>query len=1138
VLGAIVVGGIAHDAAAAAGASAPIGLTALSLDGSVVLGWQAVPGATSYAVYRGTAAAPDGTQVASGLTAPTFTDWSVSNGSTYAYAVRAVTGSVQSADSNVAEATPLHREATTGNAVALENSYPGSSAWKLEGNAQPPTGLEGFSTASSINAGESVDVKVNTKSGAPYHVEIYRLGYYGGDQARLVSVLPGLVGVEQPYPQTDYSTGLIDCSNWSVSATIATTSDWPTGVYLLRLARDDNACDNHVLLVVRDDGADADIGYGLPVTTYQAYNDWGGRSLYTFNSSGDNTVAGTPRAVKVSFDRPYNQSLDGATNYLTACDVQNISWLEQQGYSVSYLTSIDLDTGSALDRFRVYLSPCHDEYWSLAMRTAVTAARDAGVSLAFLGANAIYWKIRFESNPYSGAANRVQVCYKTVESGGPDPSGTPTTTWRDPVVGQPENAVIGQMYVGDNGEVFFPLVVSGAQAQNRVWRYTTLTTLEPAETASIGQYLIGWEWDARSSNGFEPAGVTTVAGSPASGELLLDAGHTYNPSGSTTATATTYNVVSGAWVFASGTNQWSRGLGLNMAGVGEPSILIQQATLNVLADMRARPTTPSDGLVLDEQGPPALVMTVPAAAATVQGANAVSAAFDRPLDPATVTPVTFTLSGPDGPVEADVAYDVNTDTATLTPDAPLDAGASYTATLTTGIHAIDGSPLPDALTWSFNLGTGPYSLFPAALAPSVTGASVQDGRSGSGSWSYELGVQIRVSEAQPLTAFRYYRDSAETGSHVGRLWNAQGQLIAQAEFADETGSGWQQQDLVDPVVLDAGSTYVASVNANAFFGLTRSGLADGIVVGPLESIVGNNGVFGLSAGTFPSQSFDSSNYFVDVVVAGPPPTLAVTTTSPAADTVGAGSMTTVTAVFSVALDPTTVTEQTFTLVDANGGPVPASVSYDEASASALLTPSQPLEAGESYTAALTTAIKSTGGADLGAPFAWSFTTTAGASLFSPVDVPALSNLTVEDGRTGNGPFSYELGVKIEVDSAAQLTAIRFFKDTEETGPHVGRVWTADGTALAQVPFTNESGSGWQQQSLANPLALQSATVYVVSVNANATFVDTPAGLGAQIVNLPLRSVADGQNGAFGASAGSFPTGSYNSSNYFVDVLVV
>src|SRR5439155_1202754 len=199
-------------------------------------------------------------------------------------------------------------------------------------------------------------------------------------------------------------------------------------------------------------------------------------------------------------------------------DFPLVYWLEREGYDVSYISDTDLE-GQAVGTHGVYVSAPHDEYWSAAMRSRLAAARDAGTSLFFAGSNAVYWKIRYENGP-NGGTNRVEVCYKSIESGGADPSGTPTTTWRDPAVAQPENALIGQMYVGDNSAQEFPLVVSAAEGQDPVFRNTSLNTQPTGTSTSIGSGLVGWEWDARVGNGQAPSGLTTLASSPVSGNLI------------------------------------------------------------------------------------------------------------------------------------------------------------------------------------------------------------------------------------------------------------------------------------------------------------------------------------------------------------------------------------------------------------------------------------------------------------------------------------------------------------------------------------------------------------------------------------------------------------------------------------------
>src|SRR5262249_35882908 len=186
----------------------------------------------------------------------------------------------------------------------------------------------------------------------------------------------------------------------------------------------------------------SDIVYQVPVATYQAYNNWGGKSLYDFNSTSGNP------AVKVSFDRPYT-AWSGAGSLFDG-DFNMVRWLERQGYDLSYITSVDLHQGTPpITGHKVFLSNFHDEYWSSPMRDRVTAARDAGVDIAFFGAHSIYWQIRFEPST-TGTANRVIVGYKeTALTNDPYQSTQPsllTTQWREVPVSRPENQVLGVMF--------------------------------------------------------------------------------------------------------------------------------------------------------------------------------------------------------------------------------------------------------------------------------------------------------------------------------------------------------------------------------------------------------------------------------------------------------------------------------------------------------------------------------------------------------------------------------------------------------------------------------------------------------------------------------------------------------------------
>src|SRR5581483_5931391 len=272
--------------------------------------------------------------------------------------------------------------------------------------------------------------------------------------ARLVQSLGSFPGVHQAIPNPDSVTGMISCSSWTKTTTLTIPSSWVTGVYLAKLtASNGNA--SFIYFVVRNDGGNEDILFQTSVTTYQAYNTWGGTSLYNNNLTTNHSIYPYPHAMKVSFDRPFNPGDSNGAGHYFFFEYKMVYWLESQGYNVAYTTDVDTDTNaSTLTNHKAFLSVGHDEYWSAGMRNTVQNAINAGVNVAFFSANTMYWQIRFEPNAV-GAPHRVEVGYKDFATSstapGPDPqwnvnNSIVTTNWRDPVVNKPENALIGVMY--------------------------------------------------------------------------------------------------------------------------------------------------------------------------------------------------------------------------------------------------------------------------------------------------------------------------------------------------------------------------------------------------------------------------------------------------------------------------------------------------------------------------------------------------------------------------------------------------------------------------------------------------------------------------------------------------------------------
>jgi hypothetical protein len=524
----------------------------------------------------------------------------------------------------IAQTLPAEICANPANPIVAENCLPGTADWYV---ANPLFDIEGFASAVSVNKGETITFYVNTAAPA-YDLRIYRTGYYGGNGGRLITEIPHLPGQQQPECLQQHDTGLTSCLNWQPSHQLTIPDEWVSGIYLAKLVRPDSGGENIIPFVVRDDERDADILLQQSVTTYQAYNHYGSKSLYSsINSNSCLTVADAPRAVKVSFDRPNNGDPYGHNSYVWS-DFPLVYWLEAQGYDVAYTTNLDTHraglAGAAnelLDH-RLFLSLGHDEYWSAEMRQAVTAARDAGVHLAFFSSNVSYWRIRLEPDPWEGTADRVEVTYKTTESGAADPEG-PTTTWRDEQgADEPENGLVGIQYVGDNDAFYFPLRVTAAQAQDPLYRHTDLPNMPTDSYVDIGQRLVGWEWDALAENGHTPNNLTILAETPVYGGLLLDDGRTYTIS-KTLAHVSRYTADSGAQVFATGTNQWGWGLALF-----EPDALVQQITYNALADMGIQPATPADTLMLDEGLTAPAVPHLYGSDAPVSGTTAVTGVWE------------------------------------------------------------------------------------------------------------------------------------------------------------------------------------------------------------------------------------------------------------------------------------------------------------------------------------------------------------------------------------------------------------------------------------------------------------------------------------------------------------------------------
>jgi hypothetical protein len=438
--------------------------------------------------------------------------------------------------------------------IQAENAQPGTSAWVLS-NANGL--IQGFADATSVNRGEKVGFKV-TCAAPTYRVEAYRMGWYQGLGARLVSTSDPQTGLAQDPARVVFPLNMVDASHWETTYELTLDDNYPPGCYLFRLVGE-NGSDWHVPLTVRDDASRARFLMVNGVSEWQAYNEYGGYSLYFGRGSRGRNFES--RARVVSFDRPY--ALGAGSGDFIGLEHPLVMRLEEQGFDVTYATSIDLHTKpDMLQQHTAFLSPGHDEYWSAPMRDGAEKARDAGVNLAFFGANAAYRQVRFEDS--SVGANRHQVCYKSAAE---DPMtkvnpALSTVNWRDAPVSRPEMQLVGVGY--DGNPVKADLVIADPGA----WVFEGLGF---RAGQVIGPDVIGPEFD-RAFPGSSPKNLQVLAHSPVRvGRRASFADTSY------------YSSASGAGVFASASIWWLTKLSPPRVFAASPYIPeIVEITLNVL----------------------------------------------------------------------------------------------------------------------------------------------------------------------------------------------------------------------------------------------------------------------------------------------------------------------------------------------------------------------------------------------------------------------------------------------------------------------------------------------------------------------------------------------------------------------------
>jgi hypothetical protein len=307
-----------------------------------------------------------------------------------------------------AEPTPARRDL-----IRAENDKPGTTDWMLTNTRVDPKTkyrcpwIEGYCSRTSVRAGDELAVLVSTNPPSPFVLDLYRLGYYGGQGGRHLLRLGPFKGQAQPDPDIGLER-LREC-RWEPATTLRIPADWPSGVYLGKLTAENEGLQSYVVFIVRDDRP-CELLFQCSDTTWAAYNRW--PSQFSLYDNGKKEWYWGP-GVRVSWDRPYgkycqilNAPLSQGSGEFLLWEFPFAYWLEKEGYDVSYVSNVDTHTDpKTLLRAKGWLSVGHDEYWSPEMFRNVQAAVAAGVNVAFFSGNTCYGKIDIHPNA-AGAPHR------------------------------------------------------------------------------------------------------------------------------------------------------------------------------------------------------------------------------------------------------------------------------------------------------------------------------------------------------------------------------------------------------------------------------------------------------------------------------------------------------------------------------------------------------------------------------------------------------------------------------------------------------------------------------------------------------------------------------------------------------------
>jgi hypothetical protein len=558
---------------------------------------------------------------------------------------------------SVAVGAPLILPAARGAATSTPSSTAASPAAATSAAAASKQ-LEAYAGAVSVKQGGSIDFFVRDPSGGVLlgkfqPLTITRMGVTD-KQVFSTTVLVYFRSVP-----ADASTK--GC-RWGLTYRLSVPSTWASGVYYATVGSGDTACLVPFVVRAATRTAAAKVLVQVPISTVQAYNNYGGKSLYDFNSTGG-------KATQVSFDRPLsdpkNNGFDGWTPPL-------VRWLESKGIVADYCCSVDLHADAKLlTGYSLFLTAGHDEYWSVPMRQNLDKFVANGGNAAILSGNTCWWQVRFDST------GRTMTCYKSRSADPIADASLKTINFQDLVPANPENTTTGLSYLrggswtNASARPQHPFVVKHPTH----WAFAGLNF---SQDTSFGGAYVGYETDAAdfvvgADGRYFPTGLD---GSPATLRILAQAdasawdaeakalGLSGERSGYAAMAVFSRGGKQGT-VFNVGTVDWVYGLKPELAG--QAPTPISTITLNVIrklsaawtetAEVRRYVSSPASGAptyfyTTDTKGPAGMTLDASAFAAMVQAGTG-------------TTPV-YRFFAPSSDPQAPKRYHYSTDPTTLT----------------------------------------------------------------------------------------------------------------------------------------------------------------------------------------------------------------------------------------------------------------------------------------------------------------------------------------------------------------------------------------------------------------------------------------------------------------------------------------